>query len=164
VTSRHRWPAGVVPDELGVVVHGPVVLARSPGIAVGLRCVFAHPDGLHLPLVLRARDLQAEAASRWSFPRGRRDDGPATGSEPWSGLRLGIELNGRAGSVDAGRTTSSGGADTFGSEASYWVGELPGDGRLRLTVGWPQAGLAEASTGLQLDGLQDLGDRVLPLP
>lgn len=164
MTSRHRWPAGVVPDELGVVVHGPAVLARSPGIAVGLRCVFAHPTGLHLPLLVRARDVQAEAASRWSFPRGPRDDRPATGGEPWSGLQVGLELNGRTGTVDAGRTTSSGGADSFRSEVTCWIGELPEDGRLRLTVGWPQAGLAETTTVLELDGLQDLGERVLPLP
>lgn len=164
MTSRHRWPAGPVPDELGVVVHGPAVLARSPGIAVGLRCVFAHPTGLHLPLVVRARDVQAEAASRRTFPRGPRDDEPASGTEPWSGLQVGIELNGRAGPVDAGRTTSSGGPDAFRSEVTCWIGELPGDGRLRLTVGWPQAGLTEASTVLELDGLQDLGGRVFPLP
>lgn len=63
--TRLRWPAQLPPDdELGAVVHGPVVLARSPGIAAGLRCVFAHPTGLHLPLVLRAEGVQAEAAGR----------------------------------------------------------------------------------------------------
>ena len=40
--------------RLGAIVHGPAVLARAPGIAVGLRCVFAYPDSLSIWLVARA--------------------------------------------------------------------------------------------------------------
>lgn len=163
---RHRWPAQLPPrDELGAVVHGPVVLARSPGIAAGLRCVFAHPGGLHLPLVLRADGVQAEAASRRTFPRHRPGESPPAerAREAWGGLLLSIEVDGESGIADPAAQEASGGADAFDLEASYWVGRLPSDRRLRLTLAWPRAGLAEDVTLLTLDDLHDLGDRVLGL-
>lgn len=40
--------------SLGAIAHGPVVLARVPGIAIGLRCLFAYPDRLTAWLVARA--------------------------------------------------------------------------------------------------------------
>ncbi|MCI2238033.1 hypothetical protein MO973_38250 [Paenibacillus sp. TRM 82003] len=67
--TMHRWPPALPPDELGAVVHGPVVLARATGIVAGLRCVFAHTGGLLLPVVLRAGGVQAEAAARQTFSR-----------------------------------------------------------------------------------------------
>jgi hypothetical protein len=128
--TRHRWPAALPPDELGVVVHGPVLLARSPGIAAGLRCVYAHPGGLRLPLVLRAADVQADAAARTTSPRFRDDAGDR---EPWSGLTLDVEVDGIRGVADAANQESSGNADDFSLEGTYWIDRLPRDGRLRLT-------------------------------
>ena len=156
--SRLRWPPHVLPEELGAVVHGPVVLARSPGIVAGLRCVFAHPSGLHLPVTVRAEGVQAEAAGRRTFPRGE-----GTRPEPWSGLQLTVEADGESRTVDPAGQESSGSEDHFRAEVTYWVGTLPRDGRLRLTLGWPEAGLAEASTVLDLTGLDELATRVLPL-
>jgi hypothetical protein len=71
---------------------------------------------------------------------------------------------GRApGVADAANQESSGIADAFTLESSYWIDRLPPDGRLRLTVAWPAVGLAESTTVLALDDLQGLGDRVVPL-
>jgi len=165
--SRLRWPPVPTPqDELGVVVHGPVVLARSPGIAAALRFVLAHPGGLHLPLVLRAEGVQAEAAGRDLHRRRSTEpaDGPAVASDPWTGLLLTVGTDGEERTADPGRSQSSAGPDTFDAETSYWIGRLPADGRLQLTVSWPQAGLAEATTVLQLDDLHDLAARVVRLP
>jgi hypothetical protein len=159
--TRHRWPAALPPDELGAVVHGPVLLGRSPGIAAGLRCVFAHPGGLLLPFVLRASGVQAEAAGRRTFSRAGDERRAA---DPWSGVTLHVEVDGVAGSADPANQESSGSAESFTLESTYWIDRLPRDRRLRLTVAWPQAGLAESTTDLQLDDLGGLGDRVLPLP
>ena len=156
--SRLRWPPHVLPEELGAVVHGPAVLARSPGIVAGLRCVFAHPGGLHLPVAVRAEGVQAEAAGRRTFPRATD-----TGSEPWSGLQLSVEVDGEVRSVDPAGQESSGSDEHFGAEVTYWIGALPRDGRLGITVGWPQAGLAESTTEVDLGDLADVGRRVLPL-
>ncbi|GAB4079428.1 hypothetical protein GCU67_03425 [Modestobacter muralis] len=163
---RLRWPSAPTPrDELGVVVHGPVVLARSPGITAALRHVLAHPDGLHLPLVVRADGVQAEAAGR-ELDR-HRVTAPArgaVGTDPWTGLLLTVGADGEERTADPGRSHSSARPDSFESETSYWIGRLPADGRLRLTVSWPQAGLAEATTVLQLDDLHELPARVVRLP
>ena len=58
--------------SLGAIAHGPALLAKTHGIAIGLRCLFAHPDRLtawlvacadarFIPQVLPARS-DAEAA------------------------------------------------------------------------------------------------------
>ena len=158
--TRHRWPAALPPDELGVVVHGPVLLARSPGIAAGLRCVYAHPGGLLLPLVVRADGVQAEAAGRNTFPRHRSE---ARERDPWSGLTLEVAVDGICGIADAAHHESSGSGDAFSSEGRYWIDRLPHDGRLRLTVAWPEAGLARKTAVLALEDLGGLGERMVPL-
>ncbi|GAA0323058.1 hypothetical protein [Kineococcus aurantiacus] len=58
--GQRPWKPWLVEDSeatwrsLGAVVHGPVLLAKVPGIAIGLRCLFAHPDRLTAWLVARA--------------------------------------------------------------------------------------------------------------
>ena len=166
---RLRWPpAPVLHHELGAVVHGPTVLARSPGITAALRHVIAHPGGLYLTLVVHARDVHAEAAARdrsrhlrTPTDRSPRED---PGSDPWSGPLVTVTVDGDERRADAGSGQSSSDADSHHSEAVHWIGRLPTDGRLRITVAWPQAGLAEATTELQLDDLRDLADRVVQLP
>ena len=151
----HRWPALLPPAELGVVVHGPAILGRSPGIVAGLRCVFAQPGGLLLPVVIRAAGVQADAARRRIEPRSVRDE---SGSEP----RLWAEIDGKSGVADAHQASASASEDDYESSPWYWLGAVPLNRRLRLTVSWPEAGLRESSTDLTLTGLDRLGD-VLPL-
>jgi len=163
-----------------VIAAGPVVLARAEGIAAALRCVFAHPDGLHLPLVLRADAQRVGDLGRWSYGRLRRYSGSARrpgqqdAESAYSAPELSVEINGRRGWVATddplhasdveGAGTGPGGALIYGKDASYWIGELPADGVLRLSFAWPQAGLASTSTTVRLCGLEDLAERVVPLP
>lgn len=162
----HRWPPGMPAEELGAIVHGPVILARATGIAAGLRCIFAHPGRLLLPLVVRANGVQAEAASRQSFRRGRHATAASgvglstsTGSDP----QLHVSLNERSGFADVSQNERSGGDDGFDLEASYWIDEYPRDGRVHVVLAWPQAGLPETSTVLTLEGLDDAAQRILRL-
>jgi len=134
---RHRFPPAVEPDELGAVVHGPVVLARAPGIVAALRCVYAHTGGLSLRFVLRAEGVQAEAALR----RHRESH-----AEPLVVIEVG-EVVGRA---DASQARMSASDDAFDLDANFWIDELPVENRLAVTVAWPQAGLPEARTELRL--------------
>src|SRR3954464_20401 len=95
-------------QELGSIAHGPVLLTAGHGVAVGLRCVFAHSTGLHLPLVLVARGVHADAAERRLRRHGdelRVELGPANGPM----VRLG-----------AFATQSAGGDDEYRQESSYW--------------------------------------------
>ncbi len=163
-----RWPLERDSTVLGVVVHGPAVVARSPGIAIAVRCIFARPGGLELDLVLRAVGVQAEAASRQSF--GEHTDGPreADGSgRPWQGGSepdLAVEIDGRRAVVYPFEQGSSGGGDEFTSELRFAVGTLPSDGRVTLIASWPRAGLAEAAVTLTLTALDALQERVVQLP
>lgn len=150
---EHVWSSDPLPEDLGVVVHGPVLLGRANGVAVGLRCVFAHPTGLHLPVVLVASGRGADLANRASFP----------GPEGAPTFRLLAEVNGRRGPVHHWRQGSEGGDGRFVMRAAYWVDELPHDRTLALTVAWPEIGLPRTSTTLLLGDLTDLESRVVAL-
>lgn len=125
-----------------------MVLARSPGIVAGLRCVFAHTGGLSLPFVLRAEGVQGEAGGRQSHSHRLSLDelGPGSFSEP----RVVVQVGESEGLADASQASSSGGEDSYDLDATFWIDELPTDGGLVVTVSWPQAGLAESRTELQL--------------
>ncbi|HYN96357.1 MAG TPA: hypothetical protein VES42_21145 [Pilimelia sp.] len=143
------------PEALGAVVHGPVLLGRSPGVAVGLRCVFAHPGGLDLPLVLVAVNVHADAARRQAGPRAAPMGTAAPTSEGWSGLRVWAEAGDRTGEVLPYGGGESASDDRYTQEAGYWIDLLPADGTLRLVVSWPQVGLAEHSTLLRFPNLAE---------
>jgi hypothetical protein len=142
-----------------VVVHGPAILGRATGIVVGLRCVFAHADGLLLPVVLHASGVQAEAAGK---QRHRPRSGDAL-QDHGSMLAVHVRADDRAGPADPSRTTGSARPDSFWLEATYWLDVLPSDRQLHLTVAWPQVGMPESQTVLTLDPLDDVLERVLPL-
>ncbi|NAZ74316.1 hypothetical protein GTQ99_02600 [Kineococcus sp. T13] len=161
--TLHRWPPTVPPDELGAVVHGPVILARATGIVAGLRCVFAHTTGLLLPFVLRAEGVQAEAASRQVFGHIHEPINDPHDTRSWSLPQVHVEVNDQAGFADSSGGPSSGGDDDFEMQARYWIDELPRDGRLSITVAWPQAGLSQTRTTLVLDDIDDLETKVLRL-
>ena len=148
--KRERWIDAPAEIDLGAVVHGPLVLAAGSGVAVGLRCVFAHQTGLHLPLVVLATGVHAEAAGRQTgqpaAPPGYRPSDPPG----WSHLQVSGEVNGRVGEMEPFSASRSSSLDRYTEQAEYWIGELPGDGVLRLTVGWPRIGLDPATTTLQL--------------
>jgi hypothetical protein len=160
--NAHRWPSAVIPNELGVIVHGPVILARASGIVAGLRGVVAHTGGLHLLFTLHATGVKAEAANRQTFGRfGAPLQAIGPGTDSWPLLQ--IDVDDQSGGADASQATSSGGDDIFDMDASFWVDQIPTDARLGITVGWPQAGLPATRTELTLEGLDDYRDRVLPL-
>ncbi len=156
------------PDELGAVVHGPVILARANGIVAGLRCVFGHSGGLLLPVVLRATGVQAEAAFRQTSSRRRRSMTQAgttdSGQAPSQSLpQVQVGVNERTGIAESSSSTRSASKDAFEMQAHYWIGELPRDRLVRISVAWPQAGLPQSQIVITLDDLEDLPDRVLPL-
>ena len=158
----------IVPDDTGVPVHGPLLLSRAPGIRAVLTQLRAHadPPGLMLHLHLTAVDVHAEAATRQVV-----DDTPRRlphldgGSEdPGPGPVLHVRVDDVAASVPAGarsvrtfQDTSTGEA-RFSWEATYWIPQLPTEGRIHLRIRWPQAGLPEAEHTLVLAPPAD-GDR-----
>jgi hypothetical protein len=147
-----RWVPTIAPDDAGVPVHGPLLLSQAPGISAALADVRAHADpvGLMLQLDLDADGVHAEAAARQMLdqPREPLDAGGAKaeqGSEPV----LHVELNDLADRVPTKQSSvrthedSATGEFRFSLQASYWIGELPEDRRVRVTISWLQAGLPE---------------------
>ena len=153
-------------QRLGAVVHGPAVLAQAPGIAVGLRCVFAYPDGLSVWLVARA-----DAALIPQDPPPRSDAEAAVQSQ-WQALWPGrphdplvhVTLNHgpqRRLSWAERRDDSTVDGVRYVSGAARILG-LPAGGQLDFEVSWGPA-LAPVFTRVQLSHLQRLTDRALPL-
>jgi hypothetical protein len=145
-------PDAEAAQELGSIAHGPVLLTAGEGIAVGLRCVFAHRTGLHLPLVLVARGVHADAAAR----RLRRHGGELS-------LELGPADGGPMVRLGEFASQSAGGDDEYRLESSYWHAGLPDSEDLTVTVAWPAIGLAAVSAGLQIPDLGVLARAALPL-
>ncbi|WP_432536214.1 hypothetical protein [Kineococcus arenarius] len=159
--TDHVWHAVRPPHDLGVIVHGPVILASAPDIAAGLRAVFAYPSGLHLLLTYRAVGERAVDAGSWSYGRVRRYPGP-TADNPYTSPELHVTVNDSAGPAHtSGHIFNS--DDAFSVNASYWISELPLDDRVLITLEWPYAGLPLTETVLTLQGLDNLDDRVLRL-
>ena len=158
--STDDWTPVELPERLGVVAHGPALLAQAPDIAAGLRCVWARPEGLLLPVVVQARGVHADAASRQTFGA---DPGPDAVDLVGSAVRVVARVGDREVELDATHGTASAGEDDFTTEAAYWVAGVPDDGLLHLTVAWPEAGLPETTTALRLQGLHDLDARVVRL-
>ena len=138
-------PDDAAAHELGSVAHGPLLLAAADGVAVGLRCVFAHRTGLHLPLVLVAVGVHADAAQR--RVRGHGD-----------GLRVALGSGGGAATVRLlpFASQSAGSEDEYRQETAYWSSGLPDTEDLALTVSWPEIGLPATTTALRLPRLAAL--------
>ena len=147
-----RWVPTIVPDDVGVPVHGPLLLSQAPGITAALAHVQAHTDpaGLMLHLHLSATGVHAEAAKRQMLdkPCEPLDPGGAKaeqGSEPV----LHVQLNDLADRVPIKQASvrthedSATGELHFSLEANYWIGELPEDRQVRVSTSWPQTGLPE---------------------
>lgn len=145
------------------MVHGPLVLGRGTGVVVGVRCVFGHPTGLHLPTVIVASGVHAQAAQRQSghqyLPTGYQPSEPPG----WSYLELRAELNGRSGEMQPFASTSSSNEDSYYQEANYWIEELPADGVLRLSVAWPRVGLDPSTVVVTMQGLPEAVRGAIPL-
>lgn len=163
--SEQPWELEDTWRRLGAVVHGPTVLARAPGIAVGLRCVFAYPDSLSVWLMARAKavlipqdlpprsDAEARVQSQWGalWPGWPHDPlvhvtmnhGPQRRLS-WAGRRDESTIDG------VGYISSS-----------ARIQGLPAGGQLDFEVSWGPA-LAPVFTRVQLSHLQRLTDKALP--
>ena len=162
--SMLRWFQSAPEEQLGVPVHGPVVLARSPEVVVALESVVAFPEALRLRVVIRAAGASAKAAvsSRgWNHREAAPIDEASTA--PLSAPRILVTVDGITGVAESSRGEASAGADIFDYRHDHWVGHLPSDGRLVVTVSWPKIGLAEATTELTLDSLDQLSERVVTI-
>ncbi|GIJ51947.1 hypothetical protein Val02_88330 [Virgisporangium aliadipatigenens] len=159
--KRHLYQGEAPDDELGAVVHGPALLGRATGVAVGIRCVFGYPGGLAFTVVLCATGVHGEAAARqhgYHAP-----PGPVPLPPRLSELTIEAEVNGIPGPVGTGSGQSYWRDERFWSESHCFVDVLPTDGRLVLMARWVQVGLPRSRTELTLNGLDGLAGNVIAL-
>lgn len=129
-----------------------MLLAAGEGLAVGLRCVFAHSTSLHLPVVLVARGVHADAARRRLREHGEE-------------LRLSLGPSGSAAPVrlTAFATQSASSEDEYRQESAYWRSGLPSSQSLTLTVSWQAIGLPTTTAVLELPDVAGLARIAIPL-
>lgn len=162
--GQQPWKPWMVEDSdrtwrsLGVIVHGPVILAKVPGITIGLRCIFAFPDRLtawlaatadaaFIPQVLPPRS-DAEAAVRgqqWEQWPGNANDPLVHAFVDHMPQRLALTE----------RNDTWDGHDERRLSCAMRIFGLPTDDQLGFEVSWGPA-LAPVSTTLQLPDLQRL--------
>jgi len=144
--------------SLGAIAHGPVVLARVPGIAIGLRCLFAHPDRLtawlvaraeaaFIPQVLPARsDAEARVQGElWELWPGQPNDPLVHAFIDHMPQRLAL----------GDRNDAYGGHGVLHMSCAVRILGLPTDDKLGFEVSWGPA-LAPTSTTLNLPNLRQV--------
>lgn len=167
---------------LGVLAHGPCVLSSGPGIGIGLRCVFAYPDGLLLSVQVKAIGQAAtDAHDSSSHPRsgrggraGRRH--PSAPRLPLSQVKLRVPVEPGVNDhlrlshhhSSTAHTARGYSADTPGTrvhvhDLDVWWPAVPLDARLPVEAGWPEVGAPMTTTVLNLGDLDGLADRVVRL-
>lgn len=169
--QQRPWQPWAIEDSdqtwgsLGAIAHGPVVLAQAPGIVVGLRCLFAHPDRLtawlvatadaaFIPQVLPPRS-EAEArvqSDLWEQWPGFANDPLIHATVDFMPQRLSLlERNDGYGDGDGVRRVSCS-ARIFG---------MPTDDTLGFEVSWGPA-LPPTHTTLQLPNLRRTAAGAVP--
>ena len=126
--SKVQRPAWLPPDgELGVAVGTRVVLVSEERFAMALVDCVAYSSGFEFTISYRSRD-----------DLGREVLGFGLRPVPGRELEVRIVLPQRGG----------GGGNRY--EQTYWCWPLPTEGRVRIAVQWPAAGIA--STSVEIDG------------
>jgi len=165
------WPSWPFMIGLGVVAHGPAVLSSGPDIGIGLRCIFAYPEGLLVSMQIRAVDGAGQLlADMLSHPHA---GAPRRPHVPHSWLQLTVLDDGEemplTGHHSSGTSISAGVTDDGVQTAGYdrdvdaWVTGTPARGVLEVRTGWPEVGAPMTTTHLVMEGLTDLATAVEPL-
>lgn len=164
--TLRRWPSmPFAEDEVGAVVHGPVVIGRSPNAVVAIRYVSALREGLYLAVAARAHVDNRQPASTYEATLAALEQADDLGMGPdyVGDLRLLITVDDITGPATPPRAESSTTGPEIMIEASYWIDRLPTNQQLTLDASWPMMGVAENHSTLTLDKLDDLDARVLSL-
>ena len=142
------WKLAGPGEDTGVVVHGPMSVARAPVITFELGCLEA-PQGLALHLRWQATDFPADTIrclddARRAVPLGQEPTGSAATAQP----SMHTEVAGLAGAVAPSRARST--ADGYVLTSQYWLNNVPSGTDMRLSIAWPVTGPSALTTDLHL--------------
>jgi hypothetical protein len=140
---------GPAQDEIGVLAMSGFMLARSDDVAVALRGLTAHSDGLLLHVVVLFADEQKRESLDWSLQEYSRSPGR---------FQLGVEMPGglraTTGSGDApfveeaqdsaALTLLASSFDVLRWQGDYWVWPLPGEGSMVIGCRWKDRAIDES--------------------
>lgn len=164
------WHIGMLPPEtsdLGAIAHGPAVLARSPGLQVGLRTIIAYKGGLELAVMVIATGAHADVAERQY--RAPAEIDPVTGRpnpQPVFGVafRFSAADDSTEQPFPRRSTAARSKPGVFRREFLYTTSELPRSTLVRYLVAWPQVGLSATTVELTLPDPDDLRRHIIPMP
>lgn len=166
------WHMGVLPPrrstELAAVAHGPAILARTTGIVVGLRSIFAYSAGLEIALLVSATGSAAELVARQYSASAEID--PITGSRhPANDLGVGLRFDALDDSTAQPfqrKSTEGFGRDPerYEREFLFYTKELANSSRVQYRIAWPEVGLPTTDVILTLPDVQVLRDNIIILP
>lgn len=164
-------------DEVAVAVGEPCVLARTEQLALVFRGADVYRDGVELRVdrVLRREETALEewttmtslfmehgvggVGGRLRFGVVLPDGTAVLEGRPWDGAdggSTGPTLTRRGGG-------GGGGGRTYAGHDGLWLHPLPQDGPLELVFQWPDLGIAETHVVIELPGLTEAAERVIPV-
>ncbi|WP_146099645.1 hypothetical protein [Kineococcus xinjiangensis] len=163
------WPHWPFIVGLGKIVHGPALLCAGPGVGMGVRCVFAYPEGLIVSFSVRGVGDAVRLIGYASPTAGTPEVDPDDPGLPLSEVRLAFTVDRRhvgltgtpRGRIFSGAMTGDRDPDPvpiYERDLDAWVAPLPRDGRLQVQAGWPEVGLPLSTTILTLHGLDEVQD------
>lgn len=168
--SVMAWSQRYLPPdtaEIGALAHGPRILARAPGILVGLRSIVAYSSGLDLAVVAVAAGPQADAM-RSQFTAPAEID--AETGQPYRGELRREMMQLRA--LEDSRLQpvlyrSTEGfhqkPNSYRREYLYEISDLPHTTELPLVAAWPEIGLDPVTTYLEIPTAEVLQAAIISL-
>lgn len=166
---RARQPqVGPAQDEVGVLALSSFALARSADVAVAVRGITAHSDGLLLHVTVLFADEQRREQIDWSLQEYGRSPGR---------FRFGVELPSGARALTG--TSDSPALDhpdrpatltlqgsTIGAlqwQGDYWLHPLPDEGTMVVGCWWPDRGIEESLVAVDTEPLLAAAASIKPV-
>jgi len=168
--SKVQRPTWLPPDgELGVAVGTRVVLVSEERFAIALVDCVAYSSGFEFTISYRSRDDLGREVLGFGLPpvpgrelevRIEYPDGhhASSGTEAMS-AHYEASYQGREPPSPSGPIVlpqrGGGGGNRY--EQTYWCWPLPTDGRIRIAVQWPAAGIASTSVEIDASAIRRAG-------
>jgi hypothetical protein len=146
----HRSPSSGPPlDEVGVLALSSFVLARTDDVAVAVRSITAHSDGLRLSVLVLFADEQRAEDLDWAMQDYSRSPGRFRLGCAFSDGRRATTGRSDSPDVEVPGTASahllllSSRATPLTWSGDYWLWPLPPEGPLVLGCRWPDRRIPE---------------------
>lgn len=164
------WHQRLVPPdsaELGAIVHGPMILARSTNVVIALRSIVAFSSGLDLSIAAVAWGAESECM-KLQFTAPAEIDPVSGRPRPVKAHRERLELRALDESVaqplpHRNNESINQVPDSYRREYLFVIRPLPGTTELCLVTAWPAIGLQPVTVHLVLPSPTAIHEAIIPL-